>query len=109
MSRDQRQNYNGLHLPGGIQTPIGAQMTPEERQQQAFNQQHQALAREIYVRVAAELIAGADMEADCACPLDDEFVDLSHWCQKAATGYFGGLKYHLEKLQRADTEVPAAE
>ena len=95
-----RKQYNGLHLPGGVQVPIGSQLSHEERQQQAFNQQHQALAREIYVRAAAALIAGADMEADCACPLDEEFADLSFWSQKAASGYFAGLKAHVEKMQR---------
>jgi hypothetical protein len=96
-----RKQYNGLHLPGGVQVPIGSQMSHEERQQQAFNQQHQALAREIFVRAASTLIDDTDIGKDeeYAVPASDHFEELSRLSQIAAKAYFLGFKAYLEAQQ----------
>lgn len=100
-----KRDYNGLRSGpapfGGQVHTLARQLSPEEVQAN-LNQQHQALAREIFVRSASKLISGADMDGDCACPLDEEFETISYWSQKAAVGYFKGLQYHLEKQQRLE-------
>lgn len=101
-----RKEYNGLR-GSGLQLPIGAQMSQQERQQAAFNQQHQAIAREIYVRAMADSLVGGEDR-----PTAEYGEWLSEQCQIQAAAYFAGLKAYVdrqERLQAEAAETPAAE
>ena len=76
MTRDPRP-YNGLHLPSGAQA-----VSQQQQLQAAFAQQHQAIARELYVRLAPDLI-GTDAGSA-------EFHALAQQCQAASMAYFEG-------------------
>jgi hypothetical protein len=102
------KGYNGLRS-SGLQVPIGSQVSQEERQQMSFNQQHQSIAREIFVRTAANLLSEVDTESDCAYPTPDEYLDLSFHCQRAAIGYFEGLKAFIQSQQPPEQVETAAE
>lgn len=85
MTRDPRP-YNGLHLPGGIN---GRLPTQEELQQLAFAQR-QAIAREIYVRAAVELIVTLRDEVVHEDALSLQGQTLSKQCQILSSAYFEG-------------------